>query len=154
MIGLGNQTTNNNKLRIYLAEDRMVAAYLRAILRAESDAAITYSVLDNLKWWKCHVLIDRIMASIVPIMSTKLAIPYRVIYMLPIHISIHIDNVALVWSQHQTCLSGGVIISAVFNVLALHCFTKFCHTSAHVFSFTLCLNLQGWENVGWGVTGT
>ena len=32
----------------------------------------------------------------VPIMSTKLAIPYRVIYMLPIHISIHIDNVALV----------------------------------------------------------
>ena len=106
MIGLGNQTTNNNKLRIYLAEDRMVAAYLRAILRAESDAAITYSVLDNFKWWKCHVLIDRIMASIVPIMSTKLAIPYRVIYMLPIHISIHIDNVALVWSQHQTCLSG------------------------------------------------
>ena len=106
MIGLGNQTTNNNKLRIYLAEDRMVAAYLRAILRAESDAAITYSVLDNFKWWKFHVLIDRIMASIVPIMSTKLAIPYRVIYMLPIHISIHIDNVALVWSQHQTCLSG------------------------------------------------
>ena len=50
MIGLGNQTTNNNKLRIYLAaEDRMVAAYLRAILRAESDAAITYSVLDNFK---------------------------------------------------------------------------------------------------------
>ena len=42
------------------------------------------------------LLIDRIMASIVPIMSTKLAIPYRVIYMLPIHISIHIDNVALV----------------------------------------------------------
>jgi len=48
MIGLGNQTTNNNKLRIYLAEDRMVPTYIiRAILREESDAAITYSVLDN-----------------------------------------------------------------------------------------------------------
>ena len=103
----------------------MVAAYLRAILRAESDAAITYSVLDNFKWWKCHVLIDRIMASIVPIMSTKLAIPYRVIYMLPIHISIHIDNVALVWSQHQTCLSGGVIISAVFLICCCYLFSSF-----------------------------
>ena len=126
MIGLGNQTTNNNKLRIYLAEDRMVAAYLRAILRAESDAAITYSVLDNFKWWKCHVLIDRIMASIVPIMSTKLAIPYRVIYMLPIHISIHIDNVALVWQTNSASnmLEWGVrsyllfLICCVFNMLS------------------------------------
>ena len=126
MIGLGNQTTNNNKLRIYLAEDRMVPAYLRAILRAESDAAITYSVLDNFKWWKCHVLIDRIMASIVPIMSTKLAIPYRVIYMLPIHISIHIDNVALVWQTNSASnmLEWGVrsyllfLICCVFNMLS------------------------------------
>ena len=47
MIGVGNQTTNNNKLRIYLAKDRMVPTYVRAMLRAESDAAITYSVLDN-----------------------------------------------------------------------------------------------------------
>ena len=69
--------------------------------------------------------IDRIMASIVPIMSTKLAIPYRVIYMLPIHISIHIDNVALVWSQHQTCLSGGVIISAVFLICCCYLFSSF-----------------------------
>ena len=36
--------------------------------------------------------------------------------------------------------------------LAHNCFIKFCHTSAHVFSSTLCLTVWGWENAGWGVT--
>ena len=149
----------------------MVAAYLRAILRAESDAAITYSVLDNFKWWKFHVLIDRIMASIVPIMSTKLAIPYRVIYMLPIHISIHIDKVALVLISASNMLEwGSKIISAVFNICCCYLFSSFLSWGNCMGSCSwptivspnfvtpqptsTMLNCRGWKNVGWGVTGT
>ena len=63
------------------------------------------------------LLIDRIMASsIVPIMSTKLAIPYRVIYMIFLYILIY-DLLSIIlfvsWmkvslvliSAQQTCLS-------------------------------------------------
>ena len=74
-------------------------------------------------------------------MSTKLAIPYRVIYMLPIHISIHIDKVALVLISASNMLEwGSKIISAVFNICCCYLFSSFL-------SWGNCMGSCSWPTI-------